>query len=161
MLHLQSMQDQCLEPFQERSVKCCDIAGGGCFTTCERLSFDEAFLYCGRIGKRLCTQEELGDGRCCSKSCNRGAEFTWTSTPCSKDSPYTPPFVVEGQGTGIGVSKQCSSAHFDALCANSVAVFVVCSFLLSPGCGRLVPLRTHGGRFQGQLCGFCGAQRLP
>ena len=89
--------------------------GSGCEQSCLNLPFSEAHAHCASVGKRLCTEDEIIDGQCCSTECEEKVfERSWTSSHCQHDTPdlQNDLFSVDGYGRGVRVGEADDSFHF-------------------------------------------------
>merc|ERR1719204_584352 len=69
-------------------VACCNDSGTGSRPDClSAVTFDEANAKCQSKGLRLCTRNEIEEGKAEGTGCSFDAYLQWTSTPCG----YTPP----------------------------------------------------------------------
>jgi len=64
-------------------VACCDDSGTGSRPDClSGVTFDQANAKCQSEGLRLCTRNEIEEGKARGTGCNFDAYLQWTSTPC-------------------------------------------------------------------------------
>ena len=69
-------------------MRCCSYNTSDCITPNDdclksaNLTIEQAKTKCAQIGRRLCTPDELGSGRCCSRSgsgCDFDNKLTWVN----------------------------------------------------------------------------------
>jgi len=64
-------------------VACCDDSGTGSRPDClSGVTFNQANAKCQSEGLRLCTRNEIEEGKARGTGCNFDAYLQWTSTPC-------------------------------------------------------------------------------
>ena len=52
-------------------------------TSTKEATHTDAAAVCAAQGDRLCTREQLNQGRCCGTGCKFNIYKVWSSTPCS------------------------------------------------------------------------------
>lgn len=87
------------------AVRCCEIDGNSCVSqvdgTCHTTStFSQAQGVCHAAGLRLCSHEEISDGRCCGTGCWFNHYAVWVSDG------YVNPGDFQAQGTHPGTVTQ-------------------------------------------------------
>ena len=68
------------------SVRCCSKNGDTCVTPkpCLKTTLVKAQERCARMGKRLCTEDELARNTCCGTGCNFDNTQIWSADSNSK-----------------------------------------------------------------------------
>ena len=75
-------------------VRCCSKNGQDCKSRCnynkEIATLAEAQRRCGRMGRRLCTADELASNKCCGTGCHYDDILTWQTGSVSKSANDNP-----------------------------------------------------------------------
>ena len=67
--------------FAKGAVRCCSKNGKTCITPkrCMTTTLARAQARCAKMGRRICTAEELAKNKCCGTGCGFDSRLTWHS----------------------------------------------------------------------------------
>ena len=67
--------------FAKGAVRCCSKNGKTCVTPkrCMTTTLARAQARCAKMGRRICTAEELAKNKCCGTGCGFDSRLTWHS----------------------------------------------------------------------------------